>query len=621
MEIQGQSTGMLSLFGAIPREQFSSNAETIFVDVFTHKQISVNQLIDVLTPDTRKGSAFTSVLQLLTQILIENEVKVIYARHHNSPRIKRVISTPEVLTEKITQELKINPPFSQKVISQTSTERISTKKATQVKQRKEKNIRYEVDVEKLAQEEYFYGKEETTFYWFLRQIHHPILKYETLVQLVTDAQSGDIHARNSIMEHNQRLVVSIAKHYWGGDVNLIMDLIQEANFGLITAISKFDTSMDLQFSTYAMWWIKQSITRYLDDKVRIVRYPVHMEEQLRKVRALNNRLYQQLERDPTSSELLDEALKLGISHHAIDLIYSKTSSLDVFENTDGEFVSPFAFIEDKSKISAIDLIEAKEKLGIKNYELEKLIAIVGNLNIPPRNQQMFYKRYQINGEKDGKRELEKIGQHYGITRERVRQICEVIWKLIRKNGGKMTEDDLQKRLMSIELLKTITNTSTVGYEIEGTAFSNINISNLNIDKNIVEKMNEEALELEIELPKLNMSEKIKTSDEPLLIGSVIALTISIVSKFYDISEEVITSKSQKEEVVHAQHVAMYILREYYKISLSEIARKFNEIDHAPIRNACISIEYKLRRESDTASDIRYLIELLDFHKEKPAQNK
>lgn len=378
----------------------------------------------------------------------------------NMDGIIKVI-TEEVLSKNLEVKEEVMPtPATETVIKPNANQPVVVPKGSP--------IRIDINFETEAGAEYFFGRDESTFYWYLRNSNHKLLDYETTMKLITAAHLGDIAARNTLIKYNQRLVVSIAKRYFMKREGLEeMDLIQEANFGLIEAIERFDVSLGFQFSTYATWWIKQKVRRGIDDFGRVVRFPVHAEEALRKIRRLRNALMQKLCREPTHTELLDEALRLSISTTAIDLIDSSTKSLDVFENEDGEFISPFAFLEDKSKISVIDLIEAKEKLKVQNRNLEKLIVVVENLDLSDRYKKMFYMRYQINGEEmDSKSTLVKVGEHFGVTRERIRQVCAMVWEKVKFKGADMTEEDLIKRLMATDLLKSITNTATMGYEVK-----------------------------------------------------------------------------------------------------------------------------------------------------------
>src|SRR2546421_8497675 len=255
---------------------------------------------------------------------------------------------------------------------------------------------------------------------YLREVARiPLLAPQQEIELATKIKKGDAEARERMISSNLRLVVTIAHDYANLGLPLL-DLISEGNIGLTKAVERFEPDQWAKLSTYAMWWIKQSIKRALANQSKTIRVPVHLVDKVAKVRRVSLQMSDELGREPTDEELGEE---IGIASEKVARLKSvgiRPASLDapIAENDSTEFAE---VIGDDERQTPFELLRDKNLLG----EVEGLLEV-----LDPREKKIISQRFGLDGGKP--QTLEDVGKDFGITRERIRQLQNIALAKLRR---------------------------------------------------------------------------------------------------------------------------------------------------------------------------------------------
>jgi len=261
---------------------------------------------------------------------------------------------------------------------------------------------------------------DTAIKLYLREIGQvKLLTPQEEIALAARIKKGDKKARELMIKANLRLVVKIARDYDGIGLPLL-DLISEGNIGLMKAVERFDPSKGGKLSTYGSWWIKQSIKRALANQSKTIRLPVHLVDKISKMRRVAMRLQEELGRDPTDEELAEE---LGISSSRVSqmrMAAIRPASLDapIGDEDSNNFAE---VVQDENADTPYEMLEDKTVTGM----LQEMVK-----NLDPREATILRFRFGLDGGTE--KTLEEVGEKFGVTRERVRQIQNIALRKLRK---------------------------------------------------------------------------------------------------------------------------------------------------------------------------------------------
>ena len=293
------------------------------------------------------------------------------------------------------------------------------------------------------------NSEQSSLDIYLKQISEiPLISVDEEIELAKKISKGDDEARKKMITANLRLVVKIAQDYSNIGLSLL-DLINEGNIGLMKAVERFDPSKGGKLSTYASWWIKQSIKRALANQSKTIRLPVHMVDRVTQIRRTTQQLSEKLGREPSDEELAEE-MKIPVSRIThLKSVSKKPASLDSpINDEDGSSLGDL--VPDEKSSSPLEKLQSKSLVG----DVDKVLS-----TLEPREADIIRLRFGLEG-RDPKT-LEEVGEQIGITRERVRQLQEQAIRQLRKSMTKFekqrTWEEIQEEKRREERTKMLQN--------------------------------------------------------------------------------------------------------------------------------------------------------------------
>lgn len=539
------------------------NAKEVLSDAFEQKQISTACILQLLPNKKKKGESFSDTLFSLNSIFETHGIIVKYI----SNQVISYSKSNNLTLEPNPRSVMIEEGLPKSII------RILINKNGFWSGRGKDGSMFNVfdfsEAERLA--DIFFsneGKNESSsgFFdnWYCNSMmKHKLLDKETTYKLIEEAQAGNSISKNRIILSNQRLVLHIAKKmyysislYGGKESKTIEfnDILQEGNFGLQRAIEKFDVSLNLSFSTYAFWWISQKIHRAMHELGHTIRLPVHIHEKLSKFKKACYAIYNDFDKEINVEEIAD---KMGISEKDV-------TNLQKINSSQNPVSLDFSFSKDKDggNLSLENLLPSTDVIlptvtldrEILRDKLQKCLKE----NLSEKELQIVSYRFGLNNEKP--LTLKEIGDKFGVTRERIRQIQEVIMeKLNATNLAYLAKDFGLKVAMPINIPAKLELKREIGGDVM----------------------------------VLNKSKK---------FVSVMAV-VKTVADFYDMDESLIYVEEHKKEVVKARHIAMYLLYEKYNVSYAVIGSKIGERDHTSVMHACESISELLKTSTILSQEI------------------
>ncbi len=265
-----------------------------------------------------------------------------------------------------------------------------------------------------------YDDSDNGFKIYLREIGKtPLLTIEDEIRLAARIKKGDMEARAHMIKANLRLVVKIAHDY--ANIGLpLLDLVSEGNIGLMKAVERFDPAKGGKLSTYAAWWIKQSIKRALANQSKTIRLPVHLVDKIAKIKRVANSMSEMLGREPTDEELADEVGINAAKLTQLRTVSIRPASLDAPMNDD-EGTEFGAIVGDDAAV------DPSENLSEKNMQ-EEIAELLGVLDA--RELKIINSRFGLDG--GNAKTLEEVGQKFGVTRERIRQLQNIALAKLRR---------------------------------------------------------------------------------------------------------------------------------------------------------------------------------------------
>lgn len=442
---------------------------------------------------------------------------------------------------------------------------------------------------------------------------HKFLKHEYLLELARRWQiHGDYEARNIIVVHNLRLSMKIASHYMGRGLDYD-DLVQEGNIGLMVAAERFDPEKGFHFTTYATWWVRQHITRAIQNFKDIIRMPVHATEALNKILKITCDLGMELQREPTLEEVaaktgedVDRVKKilhqLKVPVVSLEELAYGSSSRDSNTTTIGDMIMDNCFP------SAVTALEAKEDLEKASRNIRTLLASIKALPISEKIKTAFKMYYGLEGHREDYT-LESIAETsgFGVTRERIRQMNNKVWEKLAEYGISMNDEKLVAALKRVHDLENI-----VGNEADLSPLTETMV--LNEVSSVFNNSGGDGGEL-VPADSVTITRRPRANLEKVAPGTLATENIiRVVGEAYGVTPEIILGDSKPKEVVWVRWVCTYILREKLRLSFPKIGQILHYSEHSVTMYGYRQLVSSMERDPSIKEDIEKIIALCGLEK-------
>lgn len=436
--------------------------------------------------------------------------------------------------------------------------------------------------------------------YYRQACQYPLLPPEVVIALSKRVrQKKDVRARNKLMVHNLRLSLKIAQWYMGRGVDYD-DLVQEGNLGLMKAAERFDGRKGFQFSTYAIWWIRQYITRAIADFSRLIRMPVHAHHLHAKVMKAARTLAGELEREPTVEEV---AARSGVSSETVNKVFTALQvpivSLDaVIDFEDGETTAA-DFVPDRKLLSPIRVLEAKEELESATSEVRVLLTVLKCLGESERDLEIFKMTYGIGDDGRDDHTIDSIGHAVGLSRGISYMVRTRAWGKAHAVGIVLCHETLEKEIGRIRTLEDLVGKKT--------SFR-ITSADMEQARKIIHSSPSPSLPVEEDeidkgsLPVSLVSAGHDATDQPLSGHASddvhpdvhFEAIVKAVERYSGVRAEVIRKRGRSAKVALARQVAMYLVREDLQWSFPRIGLAFDGRDHTTVMHNCEMVEVLIK---------------------------
>lgn len=419
-------------------------------------------------------------------------------------------------------------------------------------------------------------------------------------------EEQDLKARNLLVLHNQRLLLKIARRYLGRGLEYA-DLVQEGQFGLLKTAERLNPDNGA-FSTYAQWWVKQTIIRAIADTGSLIRSPMNAHVLYNKVVKIAEQVSWKLGRPPSEEEIAEYGgLLLSTVQKALHHLKISTVSLETPTGEDGNSLLG-DFIADEEAVSPDEVLMQSEELEETREGIEEFLLALSNLcRYRKRDFAIFFLRYGLDNDFQG-RTLEEVGKAFKMTRERVRQICVRIWKFLGKEGH-WSEADL---LLEIERMHGLAD--KVGTEAKPSVpFNGIDFSGADLSKLVNERDLPHQREVLAHASVGGADRHIvhPASSPPAdSLTSVFERTVALLTSVYGVSRDALLANTRgKKNTGWARQVCYYLLRIKCEWSFPTIASVFGR-DHTTVMHGCKLVAEVMEVDAEVRTEIERLQSLL-----------